>query len=365
LMNVNVHSMSEHAWRGVQKPLELHMVHKHYSSDALLIIAVAVEGATPLAKLKSFLQTNQSYSNFRKQGVVPAPFAARYGEPPSTDANFNPTIQAFLKAAPPPVNTKVSVPASLAAAFEFNTLVQGAAFYEYAGSLTAPPCAEIATWLVRKDAIKASDKQVLYLHDAIFKTTADFGNNRQLMPLNGRTITMKQSVLEDPPRSGGAAAAAGSGAPMQSDREFRAMKWSMDAMTIAKGATDYVKDLDMRLRNAAQAHAQALSANLEPITPATKAAVPGQPVGQGAPVMGQPQAGQPLSKQQIQMENTAQTMTRAIAEAAREEVESATKVITAKAKEAAINAAREAAMIVNNGQGNSMAMANAVPVTPR
>ena len=40
---------------------------------------------------------------------------------------------------------------------------------------------------------------------------------------------------------------------MQSDREFRAMKWSMDAMTIAKGATDYVKDLDMRLRNAAQA----------------------------------------------------------------------------------------------------------------
>merc|ERR1719201_1564739 len=81
--------------------------------------------------------------------------------------------------------------------------------------------------------------------------------------MNGRQVTLRQGMLEDPPQNANKPAVV-PGNPQNTDREFRAMKWAMDAMTIAKGATDYIKDLDMRLRNAAQAHADALAPQLEP-----------------------------------------------------------------------------------------------------
>jgi len=228
----------------------------------MFVVAVGVESNTPLGKLlkkhplgkAAFAQANSSSS---EKQLPFNPIGSFYKEPPAAEANFNPALQAFLKSEPPAVNMKVNVFMSPRQPLDLTPFFQGGMFFEYAGSLTAPPCAEIATWLVRKDPIKASDKQVLYLHDAVYKTTADFGNYRSQMPLNGREIHMMQAVLEDPPKTVQATMPIG-GDPQQSDREFRAMKWSMDAMTIAKGATDYIKDLDQRLRNAAQAHAEAL-----------------------------------------------------------------------------------------------------------
>jgi len=363
LLNINVHSMSEHAWTGQRKPLELHMVHKHYATEALLIVAVAVESATPLPPPPTrFLQVNASTHGLRGAAQQPqqAPISATYTEPPSGDADFNPTLQAFLKMEPPAVNMKAVVPASAESAFELNPLVDGADFYEYAGSLTAPPCAEIATWLVRKDVMKASDKQVLYLHDAIFKANADFGNYRILMPLNSRAVTMRQGTLEDPPKAARADVSM-PGNPQQTDREFRAMKWAMDAMTIAKGSVNYIKDLDQRMRNAAQAHADALAPGLEPLNIDGKLMGPGGTPGVGAPPPPVMQVAPP-----IPMENVAQAMTAALAEAARAEVEDASKQITEQSKVLAIQAAREAAQMVASGplSGNGMAMANTVVAPP-
>jgi len=285
-----------------------------------------------------------------------------YVEPPSGDADFNPTLQAFLKVQPPGVNMKASVPATAQSFFELNPLLQGANFYEYAGSLTAPPCAEIATWLVRTDVIKASDKQVLYLHDAIYKANADFGNYRILMPLSSRTVSMKQSTLEDPPKQSRPDVPM-PGSPQQSDREFRAMKWSMDAMTIAKGATNYIKDLDTRMRNAAQAHADALASRLDPLTIDGKLLGPG-----GTPSVANGRtfkmADSPLPTFQmagpIPMENVAQSMAGALAEAARGEVEDATRQISEQSKVLAMEAAKQAAGIVSTGFGNHNVLANAV-----
>merc|ERR1719247_870790 len=63
LMNLNIHSVSEHSWGGVKKPLELHLVHKHYANENLLIVAIGVESATPLPQLvPKFLQLNASSS---------------------------------------------------------------------------------------------------------------------------------------------------------------------------------------------------------------------------------------------------------------------------------------------------------------
>jgi carbonic anhydrase len=57
-----------------------------------------------------------------------------------------------------------------------------ASYYEYSGSLTAPPCTEGVTWLVLKNPVSLSSEQIrafaeLYPHDV-----------RPLQPLNGRII---------------------------------------------------------------------------------------------------------------------------------------------------------------------------------
>lgn len=375
LLNVNIHSLSEHSWNGVQMPVELHLVHKRYDGEALLVVAIAVEsplltGAAMAAAAaaqaqaaamagRAFFQLNASGYQAPLPPPPPvAPYAAGTGylPPPANEPMFNPTIQAFLAVESPPMNMKVQVPRNYQQPYNLNLLMGGANFYEYAGSLTAPPCAEIVTWLVRQDTVKASDKQVMYLHDMIYKTTADFGNYRSLMPLNGRTVTMRQGLLEDQLPTVGPAVPM-PGKPQQSDREFRAMKWAMDAMVIAKSATDYVKDLDSRLRNAAQAHANALAPQLEPLMGPNGQVVqvggtrPPMPGMNGMPTLMPPA---PLPPSPLQMQKTAETMARTLADAARQEIEDATTEISQRSKEAAMQAAAEAANMVLTGKPGDM-----------
>lgn len=57
-------------------------------------------------------------------------------------------------------------------------------FYNYAGSLTTPPCSEGVRWFVLKDRITISHKQVdefsHFVHGA---------NARPVQPLNDRTVS--------------------------------------------------------------------------------------------------------------------------------------------------------------------------------
>jgi len=337
LLNINVHSVSEHSWAGVKTPLELHLVHKHYANENLLIVAIGIESPTPLATLTaSLLQSNASVVG-RQVPIVGVDLT--YVEPPSTDPDFNAALQPLVKAKPPATNMKVSVPMDSKSFMDISTYMAAGEFYEYAGSLTAPPCTEIATWLVRKDFIKASDKQVLYLHDALYKTTADFGNYRALMPLNSRVIGLLQATLEDRPQS--QQEEPSYGPPMHNEREFRAMKWSMDAMNIAEGATKYIKDLDTRLRNAASAHAEAMSAVLPPMDALS-------PAGE-YPVAAQPSVSQYNKASPIQMDETAKAMAQSLANTAREQIEDATEEIRREAKQVALKAALEAAGVVQSG----------------
>merc|ERR550537_957167 len=137
------------------------------------------------------------------------------------------------------------------------------------------------------------------------------------MPLNGRIISLRQSTLEDLPPTASPPVPM-PGHPQQSDREFRAMKWAMDAMTIAKSATDYVKDLDSRLRSAAQAHANALAPQLEPLTVNGQVVVPsGAAAAAAASANGLPTVAPGVGKAMspMQMQNTAETMARTLASA--------------------------------------------------
>merc|ERR1719281_589237 len=172
----------------------------------------------------------------------------------------------------------------------------------------------------------ASDDQVLVLYDLLFMITMSFGNYRTTMPLNNRPISIRQAVKEEPPLKAPEMAIP-LGPNPRTDREFRAMKWAKDALSIAQHSQNYIRDLDTRLRNAAIAHANALAPDLMP-----------DHVKAGEPP---PDAG-PAGTQPIDIAKTAEGMTTAIARAAKEAISEATHQISIEAKAAAAAAAKEA-----------------------
>lgn len=78
-------------------------------------------------------------------------------------------------------------------------LVVGATFFEYQGSLTAPPCTEQVTWLVRRDRLTATQAQFEALRSAILQANSNFGNWRSTMPLMGREVFVRVASLGMPP----------------------------------------------------------------------------------------------------------------------------------------------------------------------
>jgi len=78
-------------------------------------------------------------------------------------------------------------------------LVVGATFFEYQGSLTAPPCTEQVTWLVRRDRLTATQAQFEALTFAILQANSNFGNWRSTMPLMDREIFVRVASLGMPP----------------------------------------------------------------------------------------------------------------------------------------------------------------------
>jgi carbonic anhydrase len=56
-------------------------------------------------------------------------------------------------------------------------------YYQFAGSLTTPPCSEGVLWLVLKKPVSASKAQL-----QTFSKTMGFANNRPVQPLNARQV---------------------------------------------------------------------------------------------------------------------------------------------------------------------------------
>jgi len=78
-------------------------------------------------------------------------------------------------------------------------LVVGATFFEYQGSLTAPPCTEQVTWLVRKDRLTVTKAQFEALRSAILQANSNYGNWRSTMPLMGREVFVRVASFDLPP----------------------------------------------------------------------------------------------------------------------------------------------------------------------
>jgi len=245
LMNVNVHAVSEHTWASAHQPLELHLVHKRYDGDALLIVAVPVE--SPSQPLGGRVALTQETTKASLRSLRQSP-ASR------SDVNFSSAVQSFLGAALPQPHESVRMPAGEENPLNLNALVEGGLYFEYAGSMTAPPCAEIATWLVRTSPIMASDLQVKLFTDGIFATTNGQGNYREVMPFNARTVGLKRAVYEEAPLPDlSAIAPSPAGAPeiptTLSPTEWRAMELAKAAMNLAENATEYAEHLNKRLED--------------------------------------------------------------------------------------------------------------------
>mmetsp|Transcript_57362 Transcript_57362/g.134491 ORF Transcript_57362/g.134491 Transcript_57362/m.134491 type:complete len:503 (-) Transcript_57362:38-1546(-) len=318
LMNVNVHAASEHTFDGVQKPLELHLVHKRHDNDQLLIVAVLFD--------------SQGSPTFLQGDMEQAPLG--YLPPPDTDPNFNPSVQALLSVPPPASGGKVISTPTPGAPLDLPALLSGGTFVEYAGSTTAPPCAEVVTWLVRREALSVSDAQAQRFHSIIYSANLGLGNFRSVMPMNGRTTVIRNAVAEvASPQTQVSDTPDGSDPP---GREHRALQWAKDALRISKEAVDYVKDLDQRELAAARARMEIF----KPLTATTTALAPGP-----APIMAASSAAAvpAITPGHVDLQATVRSMAGLISHAANEAVANAVHQISVEARSAAFSAAKEAA----------------------
>lgn len=328
LMYINVHALSEHTFEGVHYPAELHLVHKRYDSDSLLIVAIPLDCAAP-----------------PPAGGIAFQGGAAYARPNDKEANYNEALQIFMKMSPPPPLMKQEVPGDPINGPDIKPLLFGAKFLEYAGSTTAPPCSENTLWLVRSTPVMVSDTQARYLYDVIYYASHGHGNYRATMPLEGRMIAMRWAIMEDAPSIKEAA-----GVPViaknaaRSDRDYRSMKWAKDALTISTYALDYVRNLDQRMHAAAQNSAVNLAPHIVNVGPL--------PLPAPAP------APAPATASQL-----AAAVAASITQATRAAVTAATAEISQEAKYAAFQAAADASNMVMANMTAQKALAVA-PMAP-
>jgi len=225
---------------------------------------------------------------------------------------------------------------------ELNELFSGSKFFEYAGSLSAPPCAEIATWLVRQKPVTGPEAQVRALYDAVLAASGGYGNFRSTMPLNGRTVALREAMAEDAPLTAPPDVSIPSSASTLAEgREARAEQWAKDALKIARTSADYARDLDRRVHSIAEAHEHILA----PLPTSQEVPQPGPQGGSpNASAVSRPSGSH--APGQAPHIPSIESLSQAVEVAAKEAVADAVKQISAETRAAALQAAQDAARAV-------------------
>jgi hypothetical protein len=188
-------------------------------------------------------------------------------KPDPSAPGYNPVLEVFHARAPPGVDKEVGVLQD----WDINLLVEGT-YVSYDGSLTAPPCSENVRWYVRQTPLRASAEQVNVLSGATYRMNPQ-GNWRTTFPLADRPLTVAKTVTDEPRLNVTKKAQGPRDGTTLSERE--ALAWGVDAVEQAMMHLGHLKNLDQRLRGAADASAQ----GLQPTPPA--ATVPFVPGAQG------------------------------------------------------------------------------------
>lgn len=141
LVQFHFHAPSEHLVNGIRYPMEIHFVNGTIDGR-MAVIAVFIEAG-----------------------------------------KFNPIFQKILDFAPEQAGSTVNTSLSIRPNQLLPKHTQH--FYTYAGSLTTPPCSEGIQWLVLKETIEASAKQIEDFNAKYYR-----GNARSEQKLNGRKFYM-------------------------------------------------------------------------------------------------------------------------------------------------------------------------------
>eukprot|EP00667_Euglena_gracilis_P013533 EG_transcript_13955 len=148
LMQMHMHTPSEHWVDGESSEMELHIVFKHATLDFdYLVIAVLYRIGHESALLEPLVR---SLSSLSEEGA-----------------------RAHLKR------------------FKFDYDTDQKAYYEYIGSLTTPPCTERVRWLVQVEPWTMSASQYQALDTAMRAQHAGKDTARPTQPLNGRQVTRR------------------------------------------------------------------------------------------------------------------------------------------------------------------------------
>lgn len=138
LKQFHFHAPSENTFNGRHFPLEGHLVHADKDGKLAVVAVMFSEGAA------------------------------------------NPLLAALWKTMPTKEGDKKAL-AEQRSALEM--LPAERDYYQFAGSLTTPPCSEGVLWLVIKKPVTASKAQL-----EVFSKTMGFANNRPVQPLNARQV---------------------------------------------------------------------------------------------------------------------------------------------------------------------------------
>jgi len=291
LYQIHVHSPSEHTLRGEHLPLELQLVHRPtagFPGKQLVTVSllfncsmspmVGLKQTFPgLLQTKSKLRAGRKASRRRDEGgsatlaqeersssASASGFAGGFKQPARYMPDFNPQLQTFVRNSPPIFMDSTTEKVPKAEPFQIGDLFANGTFAMYRGSQTLPPCEENTVWLVRREPIMASNEQVNALFYRLYSTTDGHGNFRTVMPTNQRPVefwTATKRTFTKP-------ATPPPGQPSAQDLNV----WSQDAITISKAASDYARDINARLSQAAVAQHQ--SFDVVPVLPPVLGAGP-------------------------------------------------------------------------------------------
>uniref|UniRef100_A0A8D0G7G9 Carbonic anhydrase n=1 Tax=Sphenodon punctatus TaxID=8508 RepID=A0A8D0G7G9_SPHPU len=158
---ISQHQGSEHTVDGKSFPCELHLV--HWNARKYAAFGEAAAAPDGLAVVGVFLETGEEHATMNR--LTDALYMVKFKETKAQFKCFNP---------------KCLMPSSLD-------------YWTYPGSLTTPPLCESVTWIVLREPIRISEKQMDKFRTLLFTSEEDermqmVNNFRPPQPLKGRMV---------------------------------------------------------------------------------------------------------------------------------------------------------------------------------